>query len=182
MHRFRLGVTKIQLRMYGLRFKALTVVKQPSGQEEEVAVFTKGAILGVTTVANTIGVHELAFQSEKVLNYTIVHEAAHKKELHGLLYWSFAVLSPLGLWFALGWIGVPIALMVWFFAVRWLIEFRADCQATRTIGIRAVTEAHEEYLAIFKVSAFIRFVGLSVLHPPLSLTIGVCRLLHKDVH
>jgi len=182
VNRFLLAATKLEIRIYGSEFKGLSVVKHPNGQEQEVVVFAKGYVAGITTAVNTIGLHELVFRSEKLLNETIVHEVTHKKELHGPIYYLLAVLLPLGLWFALSWVGLLVGFIIWWFAVQWFTEFRAYCQAIRTLGIQAVLEARQDYLTLFEPSALIRIVGFSVTHPPLPLVIRICRLLHKDVH
>lgn len=110
-----------------------------------------------------------------------VAQPLYKRKRRGIGIEPLTILLALGLWFALGWLGPLVSFTAWS-ASWWFTEYRANCQATRTIGIRAVLGARDDYLANFRPSALIRIVGLSITHSPLSLTIGVCRLLHKDVH
>lgn len=180
MNRFLLGATRLQIRMLGGKFKGVTVVKHPYGQEQEVVVLTGGKYFtGLCSIVNIIGLHENLFQNEKVLHYVIVHERGHQKELHFLIQ-PLVVLLPLGLWFALGWVGLLVAFVLWW-ALLWFIEFRAECQAIRTLGIQAVLESIQESFALFKPSTLSRIGAQWVVHPPEDLVIRICRLLHKEV-
>lgn len=183
MNRFLLAATKLQILVQGSKFKGVRTVRFPDGQEQEVITFSHGKLFnyyGETTMVNTIMFHELAFQSDKTVQYLMAHERAHQKEIHAFLI-PLAFVPPLGLWFALSWAGLPAGLFV-DYAVLWFIEFRAECQTIRTLGIQAVLEGRRDAHAILKPSPLARTVHDWVGHLPEFLVIRACRLLHKDVH
>lgn len=183
MNRLLLAANKLQILIQGSKFKGVRVVRFPDGREQEVVTFSHGKLFyyyGETTVVNTIMFHESAFQSEKTVQYLMAHEGTHQKEMHAFLI-PLAFVPPLGLWFALSWAGLPVGLFV-DYAVLWFIEFRAECQTIRALGIQAVLEGRRDARAILKPSTLARTVHDWVGHPPESLVIRVCRLLHKDVH
>jgi hypothetical protein len=91
------------------------------------------------------------------------------------------VLIPLASWFAASWVGLLVGLVV-VFALTWFIEFRAECQTIRALGIQATLEGRQDAHTLLKASTLARTVHDWVGHPPEFLTIRVCRLLHKDVH
>lgn len=77
MNKLLLHLTKLYLRGAGARFKEISTIKLPSGQEQEVIVFSskQSFVLGQVTLFGTTIVHELVFRTQKLLNYVATHEA-----------------------------------------------------------------------------------------------------------
>lgn len=179
-----LGNTKRYLRWTGARFKGVTTVKLPNGQGQEVIVFSEhGSLVAQTTVFNTIVVNERVFQSEKLRDYVMVHEAAHLGQWYGKPQFAVALtaipflLAAILTQSIIVGCGVGAAL---FLGYSWFMEFNADSEAIVTLGIQVVREARADKRAMFQPTLFWR-ISDRMTHPPIALTYRlVCILRRKQ--
>lgn len=209
MNRVALKTTKLWLRLQGKKFLRVSTIELPGDREEQVAVFTGNTydMVGQVTPWGTILVHEFAFLIERLYDYVVAHESAHKRQ------WFRYLLYPLmTLWMIL-----PFSCLLFVFMViqaiitqktiyldtaittliasalllaipslfSWVIEFQADCYAIRKVGLSNILDAIKEGRALAEERGYKRPDRLSMIlarltHPPLSLTYRVCCLLHRN--
>jgi len=209
MNRVALKITKIWLRLGGKKVLRVSTIQLPGGREEKVVVFTGDTydMVGQVTPWGTILVHEFAFSIEKLHDYVVAHESAHKRQ------WFRYFLYPLiTLWMIL-----PVSCGLFVLMViqaiitqrtifletaitilissalllaipslfSWIIEFQADCYAIRKVGISNILDAIKEGRALAEERGCRKPDRFSIIltwltHPPLSLTYRVCRLLHRN--
>jgi hypothetical protein len=208
MNRVALGLTKLWLRLLGAKFLKVSVITLSSGEEQNVVVFSSKAyfLLGQVTPWGTTIVHELAFSSDKLLDYIAIHESAHKRQ-----WYRYALYPLVTLWLVVPFMLVSVLLglvqavisLDWAYLVgaiiilitsavvfavpcffSWVLEFLADCYAIRELGIKNISEAMADAKALAetrglgKPDLLTRIIG-RMTHPPLTLTYHICRLLHR---
>lgn len=179
------------------------IVRLPGGGKQEVTVFSGENCLlyAQYTPLGTIAIHESAFSDEKLFNYVLTHETAHKRQWWSLLRIPLALpVVAAGFWFlslsleAAGQtlatyetnafgnfnLGLIAALSLFMvpFAFSWLMEFDADFQAIKAIGLQSFLDLTgvTEQSPRFNLRAVI--AGLT--HPPASLTANLWRRLHRN--
>jgi hypothetical protein len=209
VNRVALALTKRWLRLQGDEFLRIATIELPEGKEEQVAVFSGNTyyMIGQVTPWGTILIHEFAFLSEKLYDYVVAHESAHKRQ------WFRYLLYPLMmLWLILPFSFLSIVLMIIQAVITgqsiylgiavttlivsavllaipmlfsWGLEFLADCYAIRKVGMSNILDAIEECRALAKEHGYKKPSRLSIMlarltHPPLSLTYRICRFLHRN--
>ena len=209
MNRVALTLTKLWLRLQGNKFLRVSTIELPEGREEQAAIFSGNTyhMVGQVTPWGTILIHEFAFLSEKLYDYVVAHESAHKRQ------WFRYVLYPLmTLWLILPFLFLLIVLMIIQAIITreaiylgiavmtlvasavllaipslfsWVLEFLADCFAIRKVGMSSILDAIEECRALAKERGYRKPGLLSIIlarltHPPLSLTYRICRFLHTN--
>jgi len=204
-----LTLTKLWLRLQRNKFLRVSIIELPGGREEQIAVFSGNTyeMVGQVTPWGTILIHEFAFLSEKLYDYVVAHESAHKRQ------WFRYFLYPLmTLWLILPFSFFLVVLMVIQAIITqkpiylstavttliasalllaipslfsWVLEFLADCYAIRKVGMSNILDAIEEGRALAKERSYKKPDRLSIIftrltHPPLSLTYRICRFLHRN--
>jgi len=164
-------------------------------------------MVGQVTPWGTILVHEFAFLSEKLRNYVVVHEAAHKRQ-----WFRYALYPLMTLWIVVPFILLFVILMVIQAIIAheaiylatavttliasavvlaipglfsWVIEFLADCHAIRELGMSNILDAMAEGRALAEARGYKKPDLLSLMlgrltYPCLSLTYHICRFLHHN--
>lgn len=209
MNRVALALTKLWLRLLGAKFLRVSIIRLHGGKEEHVVVFSSKAyfLLGQVTPWGVTTVHELVFLSEKLQNYVVIHESAHKRQ-----WFRYALYPLMTLWLVVPFMLILVLFMliqaiitletaylttamltlvvsVLILAVpslfSWILEFLADCHAIRELGMSNILGAMAEGRALAEARGLkgpdliSRIIG-RMTHPPLSLTYRICRFFHRD--
>lgn len=181
MNSILLRLTKLHIRFFaGGRFVRTQIMKAPDGKEQEVAIFSsiKPASLGECTPFKRIIIHESVLNNERLCNYVLIHEMAHKKQ-----WWSFFKI-PLCFLVLLGliydhWGTMYVLTLVTLFAFSWILELNADFVVMRHIGLDAFLEIRRELRKIYKPA--LSYIVVSWLtHPPMGVSVRIWRWLHKQ--
>jgi Zn-dependent protease with chaperone function len=177
-------------------------VSLPNGKEQEVTVFTgdKCIFLAQYTPLGTIAVHESVFTNKQLLNYVLTHEKAHKNQWWSFLRFPLALIvvsiiplvSNLVLnafdqaikqydWVQLAYFPFEIIAVLFLLslpsAFSWLMEFDADFQAIKLIGLDSFTDLTVKNYQSCKLG--LNAIINRVTHPPAELTICLWRWLHS---
>lgn len=175
----------------------------PNGIEREVAIFAgdKTIFLGQCTPFRTIIIHESVLNSERLSNYVLIHEMAHRKQ-----WWSFfaiplfslVIISSLFLvsafvsliqslvsmnpsyllGFMWGVIMSALALTIPC-AFSWVLELNADFAAIEHIRLQAFLEIRDELRRTRKLTVSSRIINW-LTHPPVGITVRLWRWLHQQ--
>ena len=180
------------------------IVRLPGGEKQEVTVFSGNNCLlyAQYTPLGTIAIHESAFTDEKLFNYVLAHETAHKKQWWSLFRIPLAAVVvfaapwflslsqtavektvatrdlnalidfPLGLIAALSVFSLPLAF-------SWLMEFDADFHSIKAIGLQSFIDLTGVSKSSFRFN--IRTVFGLLTHPPATLTVRLWRFFHRDI-
>jgi len=178
-------------------------VESADGREQEVTVFSGDncIFLAQYTPFGTIAIHERVFKDRRFFNYVLTHETAHKNQ-----WWSFfriplallIVLYVPGLinsaidslsqaisnhdLFQLGYFTLGIMASIFLFALpcafSWLMEFDADFQTIKIIGLNTYMD-----LTRYRYQPQSFKIGLNTVinlltHPPTGLTVRLWRWIH----
>ncbi len=202
MNSILLGLTKSHIRLINGRFVRTETMRIPNGIEQEVAIFSgdKPILLGQCTPFRAIIIHESVLNSERLSNYVLSHEMAHRKQ-----WWSFlaipmcfpVILSFLFIGQALFFLIQSLASMspsyllgfMWCVlmsvlaliipcAFSWLLELNADFVAIKHIGLKAYLEIRDELRKTRKPTVSSTIIN-RLTHPPAAITVRVWRGLHK---
>jgi Zn-dependent protease with chaperone function len=187
---------KWQLGSIRAKYVRTQVVRLPGGAKQEVTVFSGNNCILVAqyTPLGTIAIHESAFNDEKLLNYVLMHEKAHQKQWWSLLRIPLTVFI-VGLWFLsrfmasgqtattvdlnelVNFVFGLITMLLLFASFSWLMEFDADFQAIKAIGIQSFVDLSTVSGNLFRFN--LRAVFSLLTHPPRSLTARLWRCLHQ---
>ncbi|MFW6105091.1 MAG: hypothetical protein ACOC7P_00755 [Chloroflexota bacterium] len=177
-------------------------MKIPNGIEQEVAIFSgdETIFLGQCTPFRTIIIHESVLNNERLSNYVLIHEMAHRKQ-----WWSFFAIPLLFLlifsffylvWafifliqslismnasYLLGFTWCAILALLTFIipcAFSWALEMNADFAAIKHIGLQAFEEIRDELRKTRQLTLSSRIINW-LTHPPVGLTVRVWRWRHK---
>ena len=191
MNRVQLNLTKyLWLRLLKARFKEVERITLSYGQEVEVIVYAADYTgkMGQHTLFGTIIVDELAFRSPRYLERVITHELAHKHQWYGYLAYPLAIsfglvgfcmlLAALATFilsvFLLSAKSVLEAVYLLLFAIpvviipcaySWFIEYKAEAETFKKLGIETVLEIDSTLPAHSKAPVFWRIVS-KMTHPP----------------
>lgn len=204
MNNCKLHLTKIHLRCIKAGFKEVSTLSLPDGHKQEVIVFTqKGLfILGQVTPFGTVIIHEAVYSSNVLLNYVAVHESAHTRQWYRHFMY---VLMPL--WLG-GLCAVFVSIMMLFSSIAhrnanfliafiiclaiavvlvcipsafsWFVEFNADCQAIKLLGISTILKARDDAYNLSKPNLWITIYN-RMTHPPLRFTFWFGRLIYPKL-
>lgn len=203
MNRVQVFLTKIWLRLMKAKFIRISEIELSDGEKQTIIIFSskEPLLLGQVTPFNTTIIHERVFRSERLLNYTIAHESAHKRQ------WYRYIIYPLTFF----WVSAPFALslgivylmnninplndtglitsiillaigLIFFlipFMYSWLIEFLADCQAIKELGSQYILEALSEARKDMQKPDLSSRIMARMTHPPISFTIAVYKFIHR---
>jgi Zn-dependent protease with chaperone function len=194
LNRAILSLTKLYLRSRKAKFRNISRIRLPDNREVEVVVYASNGdfLLGQATITGAIIVHEMCFSHTELLYYVVAHEDAHRRSWYSYLALPLIiVLWPYGL-FAVGsslfYLGAAVSsgdynilslffgmLIIGLIAIAigcfysWFIEYKADRQAIRVLGMDTVLHAREEIGRLPKLSLSWRIIA-RMTHPPFSLT------------
>ncbi len=208
MNRAQLVLTKLWLRLAGARFVRVAVVRH-EGAEMKVITFTskKALVLGQLTPFSTIIIHDIVFQSERLLRYVTTHESIHKRQWYRYFIYpllpvcllssacmatyfilllramvqSHVQISPLlpaaALFLAILLVALPCGF-------SWFLELNADFGAIRKLGRQSVLDAIQDARELMKVHGFKRpsfsqRVFIRMLHPTIGITLRLYELFHR---
>lgn len=181
MNSILLRLTKLHICLFsGGDFVRTQTMKTPSGKEQEVAILSSARpiSLGECTPFKTIIIHESVLNNERLSNYGLIHEMAHKEQ-----WWSFFKIPLcLLLLFSLiydHWVAMCFLTLVTVFAFSWILELNADFVVIGQIGLDAFLEARGELRRIYK-PALSSIVISWLTHPPSGVTVQVWRWLHRQ--
>lgn len=196
-------LTKWYLHGVGATFVELRRVQLPSGKSREVVVFSddKKFMLGQVTIFGTTILHEIAFRSHRLLTYVLTHEDAHTRQWYG---WPLFVLMPSC--FLLAFLVLLLAFMEFVIGIAtlnpsmlgaagvfslfvlilvaipclysWFLEFDADRQAARLLGVQHLRDAITDVQTPPRVGFFTRFMT-RLTHPPRSWSLRICEVLYE---
>jgi hypothetical protein len=179
------------------------IVELPDGRGQEVTVFSGDncIFLAQYTPLGKIAVHERVFADKPLFSYVLTHETAHKNQ-----WWSFFRI-PLAILVALNAPGViisaldalgqvisnndwaqftyfPLGMMAASLliaapcAFSWLMEFDADFQAIKIIGLNTFKDLTVDKYQSFKLG--LNAVINLLTHPPAGLTVRLWRWFHPN--
>jgi hypothetical protein len=174
-----------------------------NGSEQEVTVFSgeKSLFIGQYTPLGTVIIHERVFENERLLNYVLVHETAHKRQWWALLRFPLAGLAitfapgllaaafdPFVLGFAFqDWQQLvfltlyellAITLILIPFAFSWIMEIDADFQSIKMLGFKTVTDLTAPCQQPFRLT--LNTVIKILTHPPIKLTLYLWQRFHPQ--
>ena len=203
MNRVLVFLTKVWLRLMKAKFIGISEIELPNGESQEIIVFSskEPLLLGQVTPFNTTIIHERVFRSEKLFNYTIVHESAHKRQWYRYIIYPIIVLWPPSI-FMLGMslghiVKVIISLnsseliastiffifsLLYFiapFIYSWFLEFVADYQAIKELGPQYIVEALSEARKDMQKPELSSRIIARMTHPPISFTVAVYNFIHR---
>lgn len=203
MNPILLKLTRLHIRLIGGEFVRTQIMKTPNGMKEEVAIFSgdKTIFLGQCTPFRTIIINESVLNNERLSNYVLIHEMAHKKQ-----WWSYFA-TPLLLLVIFGFLGLTWAFVflilslismnpsyllrfAWFVvlsllafiipcAFSWALEMSADFAAIKHIGLKAFEEIRDDLRKTRLLTLNSRIINW-LTHPPVGLTVHVWHWLHKQ--
>jgi Zn-dependent protease with chaperone function len=203
MNSILLRLTKLHIKSINGRFVQTQTMKSPDGVEQEVAIFSgdKTIFLGQCTPFRTIIIHESVLNNERLSNYVLIHEMAHKKQwwsyfaipLSFLLIFSFFYLAgafvflillliSMNLSYLSGFMWCVIVFLLAFIipcAFSWGLEMNADFAAIKDIGLKAFEEIRGDSRKTRKLTLSSRII-IWLTHPPVGLTVRVWRWRHKQ--
>ena len=197
MNKVLLFLTKAWLRLMKAKFIGVSEIKLPSGECQKVILFSskEPLLLGQVTIFNTTIIHEGVFLSEKLLNYVIVHESAHKRQWYRYFIYPLVII-----WFP-GFFMLPLSLInivravissnsselivaiytllfstIYFlipFLYSWFLEFMADYQAIKELGSQYILEALSEFRSKRPQADLVSRILARMTHPPIEFTIAI---------
>ena len=203
MNSILLGLTKLHIRSVNGRFVRTQTMKIPNGIEQEVAIFSgdKPIFLGQCTPFRTIIIHESVLNNERLSNYVLIHELAHRKQ-----WWSFfaiplsflvilsfyflvlafvfliqslIAMNPSYLLGFMRYVIMSVLALIIPCAFSWMLELNADFVAIKHIGLEAFLEIRDELRKTRKLTLSLRIINW-LTHPPVGITVRVWRWLHKQ--
>jgi hypothetical protein len=209
MNRVAISLSRLWLRCLGNQFLRVSTIKLPNGSEQKVVVFSSKTFftLGQVTPWGTILVHEFAFLIDKLGDYVITHESAHKRQLCRYLVYPLtalwllvpllilsvimmviqAIVTHESVYFAMATMtmitaAVALAIPALF---SWILEFMADCHAIKELGMSNIVEGIAEGKVLAEARGYKKPDMFSLMfsrltHPPLSWTYHICRFLHRN--
>jgi hypothetical protein len=180
MNSILLRLTKLHIHLVGGKFVRTQTMKTPNGKEQEVAIFSsdKPISLGECTPFKTIIIHKSVLNNERLSNYGLIHEMAHKKQ-----WWSFFKI-PLCLlvFFSLIYgrcVIMCVLALVILFAFSWILELNADFVVIKHIESEAFLGIRGELRKIHKPTVSSIIIS-RLTHPPMGVTVRIWRWLHKQ--
>jgi len=202
MNSILLGLTKLHIRSINGKFVRTQAMKAPSGAEQEVTIFSgaKTTFLGQCTPFRAIIIHESVLENERLFDYVLIHEMAHRKQ-----WWSFLGV-PLLFLLIFGFFCLASAFIfllqslilmnpsyllgfAWFVllcllaliipcAFSWALEMHADFVAIKNMGLKAFEEIRDDLSKTRKLTLGSRIIN-RLTHPPAGFTVCVWRWFHK---
>lgn len=205
MRNVRLALTKLCLNLNGARFLRVMMVRLPYDREVEIVVYSskQDSVLGQTTITGVIAIHEAVLHPSYLLHYILAHEDAHNRQWYSVLsipitvvFWLCAPTAlvygfiTLGIFVVRGEIGYLFmflqSLLLSFFlglilcTYSWFIEYKADCEAIRKLGVHTVRDARNHIANLSRPPRLWRIIA-RMTNPPISFTIHVCRFFNRDL-
>jgi len=177
-------------------------MKTPNGIEQEVAIFSgdKTIFLGQCTPFRTIIINESVLNDERLSNYVLIHEIAHKKQwwsyfgipLLLLVIFGFLCLTWAFVFLILSLISMNPSYLLRFAwcivssllafiipcAFSWALEMNADFAAIKHIGLQVFEEIRDDLRKTRQLPLSSRIINW-LTHPPVGLTVRVWRWRHK---
>ena len=199
-----LRLKKLHLRSIRGNYVRTQTVLTQDGKQQEITVCSGDncLFLGQYTPLGTIVIHERVFEDERLFNYAITHEMAHKKQ-----WWSlfriplslFVILFAPDLYvLSLASVGQTITtgniynlldffteflaaslLIVLPCAFSWILELDADFHSIRVIGFQTFLDMKNNGRSRVKIN--FRTALNMLLHPPASITIRLWNHFHGGV-
>lgn len=206
MNSLQLSLTKLYLRYRRAQFQSIRFVQLPDGQViEAIAYSSKNEfVIGQVTLVGTTIIHELVFESPPLLEYVAIHETAHKKQWYRHLMWPLAVVCVIAssmmllavvfgillsillrepMLLASSFVALLFAAMILLppCLFSWILEYKADCQSVKILGAQSVLGIFDSLpRPIAKPNLAWRILG-RLTHPPITLTVKVCRFFNRDI-
>ena len=199
-----LRLKKLHLRSIGGDYVRTQTVLTQEGKQQEITVCSGDncLFLGQYTPLGTIVIHERVFEDERLLNYVITHEMAHKKQWWSLFRFPLSLLvimfAPDLYFLSLASVGQTIStgnlynlldFLARFFAASllialpcafsWVLELDADFHSIREIGFQTFLDLKNDGHSRLKVN--FRTVLNMLLHPSASITIRLWNHFHGGV-
>lgn len=191
MNKVQLNLTKyLWLRPLKARFNKVERIALSCGQEVEVIVYTADYTgkVGQRTPFGTIIVDQLAFHSPIYLERVITHELAHKHQWYSYLAYPLAISFGLVAFCMLFAALVTLILSVFLLSARlalsavylllfailvviipcaysWFIEYKAEAETFKKLGIKTVFEIDSTLPRRSKAPILWRIVN-RMTHPP----------------
>lgn len=196
-------LTRLHIRLIGGKFVRMQIMKTPNGIEQEVTIFSgdKTMFLGQFTPFRTIIINESVLRNERLSNYVLIHEMAHKKQ-----WWSYLAI-PLLLLVIFGFLGLTWAFVflilslismnpsyllrfAWYVvlsllafivpcAFSWALEMNADFAAIKQMGLKTFEEIRDDLRKTRQLPLSSRAINW-LTHPPVGLTVRIWRWRHKQ--
>jgi Zn-dependent protease with chaperone function len=199
-----LRLRKLHLRSIRGNYVRTQTVTTIDGKQQEVTVYSGDncLFLGQYTPLGTIVIHERVFENEKLFNYVITHEMAHKKQWWSLFRIPLAFIAifsaPDLLVLSITSIGNMLTtgnahlllnfltaflpalfLLALPFTFSWILELDADFHSIRMIGFQTFQELINDGHS--QVNANFRTIINMLLHPPASITIYLWNHFHGGI-
>jgi len=202
MNAILLRLTRLHIRLIGGKFVRTQIMKTPNGIEQEVAIFSgdKTIFLGQCTPFRTIIINESVLNDERLSNYVLIHEIAHKKQwwsyfgipLLLLVIFGFLCLTWAFVFLILSLISMNPSYLLRFAwcivssllafiipcAFSWALEMNADFAAIKHIGLQVFEEIRDDLRKTRQLPLSSRIINW-LTHPPVGLTVRVWRWRHK---
>lgn len=202
MNSILLGLTKLHIRSINGKFVRTQAMKAPRSAEQEVIIFSgaKTTFLGQCTPFRTIIIHESVLENERLFDYVLIHEMAHRKQwwsffgvpLLFLLIFGFFCLASAFIFLIQSLILMNPGYLLWFTwsvllcllaliipcAFSWALEMHADFVAIKNMGLKAFEEIRDDLSKTRKLTLGSRIIN-RLTHPPAVFTVRVWRWFHK---
>ena len=204
MGNVRLSLTKLYLSLNGTRFLRVATVRLPYDHEVEIIIYSskQDIVLGQTTITGAIAIHESVLDLSYLLHYVVTHEDAHRRQWYSFLSIPFTAIfwlgAPISLLYGLVALGIFIAqremsylhmslqslllsivLLLIACIYSWFIEYKADGEAIRRLGVHTVLNARN-YMESLPRPSWIWRVIERMTHPPINFTIRINRFFNSE--
>jgi len=202
MNSILLRLAKLHIHFINGKFIRTQTMKIPDGGEREVIIFSgdRTLFLGQCTPFRTIIIHESVLDNERLSNYVLIHEMAHRKQWWSFfgvplllvlilsffyLAWAFLfliqslILMNPGYLSGFAWCAL-LALLAFVIpcAFSWALEMHADFVAIRNMGLKDFEEIRDDLSKTRKLTLGSRIVN-RLTHPPAGFTVRVWHWFHK---
>ena len=203
MNHILLALTKLHIRLRDGRYVRTQTIKATNGVEQEVAIFSgdKPISLGQCTPFGAVIIHESVLNNDRLSNYVLIHEIAHKKQwwsifgipLFLLVILGFLILirafmflvqslismNPSYLLGFVQYLIVSLLALVIPCAFSWILELNADFAAIKHIGLQAFLEIRDDLHKTRRLTLSLRILN-RLTHPPVWIIVPVWHWRHKE--
>jgi MFS superfamily sulfate permease-like transporter len=188
MHKLQLFVTKLHLRFIGARYKETREISLTGEDKLEAVIFTSGKckLLGQTTLVNTVIINDVAFRSDTLRQVVATHENAHRKQWYKYLIILLLIALACFMFIYLcrqefapvPSAGMLVVLLVVACLSSWFLEYEANCETLRKLGVEQVSSAYNVFFA--GLTRMERIEHL-LSHPPISFCVRICRYFNRNL-
>jgi hypothetical protein len=188
MNKLQMVVTKLYLRFIGAKYQKIKEIRLTDEDKLEVVVFAseKWKLLGQVTFVNSVIINDKAFRSANLLQVVATHENAHRKQWYKylivLLIIAIACCMVIYLdrqqFAPVPSAGMSVVLLVVICLSSWFLEYKANSETLRKLGVKKVLSAYNVFLdGLTRMERIERLLT----HPPIGFCIRICRYFNRNL-